>query len=522
MKKFIYLCLSLSIFILLVNTKAEPLQKKEVKLIDKAFEKNAESKDLKKEYEKPEIVPIINSLDFVELGQEVIFDGINTKTISPSIYGRPIFSWDLNDGENLKWGRQIVHRFKKPGIYNIKLGVKQGRQRKYHTKEIIVFEKKGLLISDNTENYKNIVFQAGKYGIWLEPIIFEGNEIGFSKEEEFVQKIQEKIDFVKESKFILFDTTSVIGLQSFSQFWQKLSQESKFDLQNKLMINITEESLEKQAKLLQPIFKILEPKLILITRPKALDIIFSTPNAVQIINKLRTITEYKIVDADSEIPFFLPFSNLINSLVIKGISKNVIYLLLSVPFLAFVISFARQFIGLTTFGVYSPLMLSMSFLVLGFEFGIMIFCVILSISYLIRILFEKIELLYIPKISLLLSLLSLSFFLVLGVAVYFEFSINLSLAIFPMMVMLTVSEKFLSAQTEEGIRNAILVAGETVLIAFLGYLFVTWQFIESRVLAFPELILIPIFLNIWLGKFTGLRLSEYFKFRSLFSEDSQE
>jgi len=135
---------------------------------------------------------------------------------------------------------------------------------------------------------------------------------------------------------------------------------------------------------------------------------------------------------------------------------------------------------------------------------------------------QGVELLYIPKISLLLSLLALSFFLVLGVAVYFDSTINLSLTIFPMLVMATLSEKFLSAQSTDGTRLALITAGETILVSFVAYAIITWGWMESAILAFPESILLPIFGNIWLGRFTGLRLSEYIKFRSLFHEESHE
>ena len=137
-------------------------------------------------------------------------------------------------------------------------------------------------------------------------------------------------------------------------------------------------------------------------------------------------------------------------------------------------------------------------------------------------LFERVELLYIPRLSLLLSALALSFFLVLGLAVYFQTSLNLSLAIFPMLVMSTISEKFLSAQSEEGIKNAIVVAGETVVVSLIGYFLFDMPLFKDAILATPEYVVLPIVGNVLLGRFTGLRWAEYFKFRTLLSEDSQE
>ena len=88
--------------------------------------------------------------------------------------------------------------------------------------------------------------------------------------------------------------------------------------------------------------------------------------------------------------------------------------------------------------------------------------------------------------------------------------------------MSTVSEKFLSAQSEGGIRSAIVVAGETVVVSLMGFFLFDMPFFKEAILALPEYIILPVLGNIWLGRFTGLRLTEYFKFRSLWREETQE
>jgi len=478
--------------------------------------------DAAKEFEIPKISAEIAADDFVELGQQIVFDGGSSKLISPSTFGNPTFSWDFGDGSRMRWGQQVAHQFLEPGKYVVKLNVKQGKEKESVFKEVIVYHKKGILISDRTDRFEEVVSSAGEHGIWLEKIIFT-DDAGFSEEQEFIQKIQEKIDFVKESDLLIFYTKSAVGIQSFAQFWQKVSPEKKFDLELKFWVHIADDSLDRGVKLLRPVFQILRPKYILLTRIEALNPIFESRENTEILEKLdaRAI-EFRTIDDRSRATIFLPFSRLITYFVTHGVSQNVIYLLLAVPILTFVIAFFRQFIGISTFGVYAPLMLSLSFFVLGLKFGFSVFVVVLFISYVIRVLFEKVDLLYIPRVSLLLSVLSLSFLLALFLAVYFKSSINLSLAIFPMMVMATVSEKFMSTQSSAGLKNAILAVAETVFVALAGYVFIKWSFIENQILAVPELVLLPMIGLVWLGKFTGLRLSEYIKFRALFEDESQE
>lgn len=482
-----------------------------------------ESEIIEKEFEEERIDPIISAEDQVSLGEKILFGAETSKIISISNYGRPLFSWDFGDGSRPKFGESILYTYEQPGRYTVKLNVKQGREKESITKEILVYSQKGVLVSDDAEKFKEIQKLAEEKGIWLKKILYEGEKTGFSVEEAFIAKFQENADFIKDSRFIIFDAKSISGLQSFAQFWKKLSPEKKFDLTEKLWVKISEENLKNMAKFSQPIFEVLRPEFILLTRKESLVPIFEAEQKEDVRVKLEARgIEYRIIDDRSRTSGFLPLSKLTTYFVMNGVSQNIIYLLLSVPFLAFMVAFLRQFVGVSTFGVFAPIMLSLSFLVLGLNFGLIVFLVVLLVSYLIRNIFEKVELLYIPKIALLFSFLSLSFFGILGLAVYFDSSLNFGLTIFPMMVMSTISEKFLASQSSEGVKNAILATIETVVVALLAYFFVEWEFVKNNVLAMPEWILLPMIGMVWLGKFTGLRISEYFKFRALLRDDVQE
>ena len=479
--------------------------------------------ELEVEFEPEIIEPQISADKFVPLRTKTLFSAENSKLVSPSTYGRASFSWDFGDGSRPKWGQQILHEFEIPGTYPVKLTIKQGKKREFLEQPVVVFDQKGVLISDKLDDFEGVILQAGQQGIWLEKIILDPASSGFSAESTLNQRIGEIFDFLRDADLVLLDTENLEPIQNLAQYWQKLSPENQFNAAEKLWVQISETSMEKNAKLLEPIFKILSPEFILLTRPSAINPIFElqkNPSTLLATLQQREI-EHEIIDQRERVSL-LPFSRLMTFFVVNGVSQNVIYLLLAVPFLTFVISFFRQFIGISTFGVFAPLMLSLSFLVLGLGFGMIVFLVVMLVSWIIRVLFEKVDLLYIPKISLLISLLALSFFLVLALAVFFEVSLNLSLTIFPMLVMATISEKFIASQSESGLKMAFLAAAETVLVALAGYFLINAEFMRSAILAFPEWILVPILATIWLGKFTGLRVSEYFKFRSLLSEDSQE
>ena len=519
MKKFIKGVLGLSLLISLEGFATEiidpDITTNQVVEIKKIVEVQAELVD--------EIDPRIAVEEYVQLGSEIALDAGASRLVSQSAYGRPLYSWDLGDGSRAKFGEKLNYKFETPGKYTIKLNVKQGRKKVSVEKEVLVYKEKALVVTTQEDAHTEIESMAAADGIWLKKIKIKSGETGFSAEQELIKIFQENIDFISESKKIVFEDPSILGIQSFSQFWKNMSEEKKIDLSEKLIVKIESQSLQKMTKLIQPIFDVLGVKYILLTRDEALSVLFKDYETQSFLSTLEHRgVEYLIVDDGTRSPKWLPFSNLTTHFVTSGVSQNVIYLLLSVPFITFIIAFFRQFVGISTFGVFTPLMLTLSILVLGLKFGLAVFLVVLFVSYIIRNIFEKVELLYIPKIALLLSFLSLSFFLILSIAVYFDSSLNLALTIFPMMVMSTISEKFLSAQSSDGFKIALISTLETVFVALIAYALVDWDLIKSSVLAFPELVLLPILGNFWLGKFTGLRMSEYFKFRSLLGDDSQE
>lgn len=484
-------------------------------LVDKALEL---------EKEEAYLEPAIELPDVIFLGEEIVFDAGPSKTMSLSDHGNPNYSWNFGDGSDTRFGERVKYTYPEAGVYTVKMKVTQGSQRESIEKTVLVYTQEMVLITDILEEtLASVDAEAAKEGIWLHTIEVSKDSSALSNEDSVIRKFQENLEVLETSKAILFYTSTTQAMQSFGQFWKLLSAEAQFDLQRKLLVQVSSSSLDRDAKLIQPVYEILQPPFIMLTRPEALNPIFTNSDLPLITNQLQVRgIEYQRVDAKSRIPMYLPFSRLLNLFSSSGLSQTVIYLLLSVPFLAFMIAFFRQFVGVSTFGVLAPLMLSLAFLVLGLNFGMAVFLVVMLVSWAIRVLFDKVELLYIPKVSLLLSCLALSFFLVLGLAVYFEASLDLSLTIFPMMVMSSISEKFLSSQSTEGIRSALVAVVETVLVALIAYAFVDWALIRDNVLAMPELVLLPILGTVWLGRFTGLRVSEYIKFRSLLREDSQE
>lgn len=208
-------------------------------------------------------------------------------------------------------------------------------------------------------------------------------------------------------------------------------------------------------------------------------------------------------------------SNIIQLIASQGVSIETIYLILALPFIATLIAALRQLIGVRSFGIYTPLVLTFAFWAIGIKYGLAIFVVIFLTGTAARYILKNFRLLYMPRMAIVLTVISLAILALLAVGGYFQKTGLASTSILPILILITLIEKFISTQVEKGFRTAALLSVETLAISIAGYYFIIWDSFRNLVLEHPEYILLLFAVNIFLGKWTGLRLREYFRFKDV-------
>jgi len=205
-------------------------------------------------------------------------------------------------------------------------------------------------------------------------------------------------------------------------------------------------------------------------------------------------------------------SEIIQLIVSQGVDVETAYLILALPFIATLIATFRQIIGLKSFGIYTPLVLTFAFWATELRFGLVIFIVILLTGTAARYILKNFRLLYLPRMAIVLTAISLAILALFAVGGYLQREGLASVSILPILIMITLIEKFISAQVEKGIRTAAILSMETLAISIVGYYFIIWDQFRNLVINHPEYILLLFVVNLFLGKWTGLRLSEYLRF----------
>ena len=202
--------------------------------------------------------------------------------------------------------------------------------------------------------------------------------------------------------------------------------------------------------------------------------------------------------------------------VLAGVPANTIVLVLLFPLVAALIAAGRHLIGLRGFGIFTPAVLSVAFVATGIVTGIVLFLVILGLATLGKNIFKRIKMQYLPRMALVLWLVSLGVLVVLLVAPWLSLNGLMTLSIFPILILILLAETFIEVQIGKSKREAMELTVETIILALISSLVLSLEMVQRFALVHPELLLLfVVVFDVFMGRYVGLRYTEYRKFKKL-------
>ncbi len=436
--------------------------------------------------------------------------------------------WNFGDGTSTT-GDKVTHTFTRSGIYTVRLAVTTDQTTLEDTAEVQVFKDIMILIADSTvpDNQLDLyIQQAAKENMLLMTLRSRAGGPEAVTEEELTNQLLDVRDALEKNPLIITWTSGGVGANVLSKFAQHIKQVSDVS-QNDVsfskigVIMLSDTPFGVLAPVAQSAFDQLNPSYILLTKPETLSLLLAPLSS----------EEAKTIILDSKSPHrllgtfssrtvrdigptnFVSFG--INFLVNRGVPINNITLILMLPIIATILAFSRQVIGLKAFGLITPALTALTFLVMGLEYGLIVFAVILLSGTLTRLVLRRFHLLYLPRMALVLTNVSISILILLGLGVVAEQTVVLSFSIFPILILTLLAEEFIAVQFTSGARRAATITAWTLLLAIACYYIVSWELFRTIVISYPEVVILCIPINILLGRWTGLRLSEYIRFRNL-------
>ena len=200
------------------------------------------------------------------------------------------------------------------------------------------------------------------------------------------------------------------------------------------------------------------------------------------------------------------------------ISLNLLRILLLLPLGALIVILLRNVVGLTTFGTFQPALLAVAFRESGILWGIALYLGILVIGAVLRRAVDWLQLLHTPRIAVILTFIVAFMLGTSYLAVRAGMLAPASVSMFPIALLaITVESAFIRGQ-ERGTMETIKVLLGTLFAVGLIYLVFDSFVVQAVIFVFPEILLAILGLYLLLGRFVGMRLFEYHRFRWLLAK----
>lgn len=207
----------------------------------------------------------------------------------------------------------------------------------------------------------------------------------------------------------------------------------------------------------------------------------------------------------------------------NGVPVNTVVLVLLFPLVVAIVAAARHLIGVRGAGILTPALLSVAFLATGVWAGMALFIIILVVTVIGRTVLGGLKLQYLPRVSLLLWVVSAGVFLTLFVASIWNVSQLVTVGIFPILILMLLAETFIDLQAGRSGSEARALIFQTFILAMISSLLLGSELVQRTVLLWPEIIFFGVAIfDLFMGKYTGLRLSEYLMYRGIVKEDEEE
>lgn len=200
--------------------------------------------------------------------------------------------------------------------------------------------------------------------------------------------------------------------------------------------------------------------------------------------------------------------------------QNTYSLLLMVPVGALLVVFMRTFIGIQTFGTFMPILIAIAFRETQLFWGVILFSVIVFIGLIIRFYLERLRLLLIPRLAVILVIVVILMLIISVTTSRLGLDRLLSVSLFPMVILAMTIERMSITWEENGAQTALLQGLGSLVVACFGFMLMTYDRLIYLMFVFPELLLVILGISLWMGQYTGYRLTELIRFRNINSPNS--
>jgi hypothetical protein len=195
--------------------------------------------------------------------------------------------------------------------------------------------------------------------------------------------------------------------------------------------------------------------------------------------------------------------------------QDLLRLLLLMPLGALVTAVYRNLVGVQTLGTFMPILLALALRESTLGVGLAMIAAVTSFGLGGRLLLGRLHLLLVPRLSILLCLVVLT---LVGLALAGR---DLEIrdlgwgVLLPIVILTMLIERISVSLVEEGARNTSVKLFWSGVVTLSAYPIFQSELAAHLMFGYPELVVAVMGLLVWIGGYTGYRLSELVRFRSI-------
>jgi transglutaminase-like putative cysteine protease len=195
--------------------------------------------------------------------------------------------------------------------------------------------------------------------------------------------------------------------------------------------------------------------------------------------------------------------------------RRLVELLLLLPVAALIICVCRNLVGLASFGMFAPALIGLAFHDLHSWPGILVFVVILLIGWLLRRVLDYYHLLQVPRVALMLTLIMIVLIATIVASHRLGAPVGRYVSLFPVVILTGMVERFWTLEIEDSTTASFKTLLQTLFIAGVIAFVLGRQVVVQLLFRYPETLGLIMAAQLLIGRYTGYRLTELFRFRDL-------
>jgi hypothetical protein len=198
--------------------------------------------------------------------------------------------------------------------------------------------------------------------------------------------------------------------------------------------------------------------------------------------------------------------------------RRLVEVLLLMPVAALIVCLFRNVIGLHSFGTFSPALIGLAFHDLHSLPGLFVFISILLVGWLMRRLLDHYHLLQVPRIALMLTLIMSVLIVLIVVSNHYGATTTRYISLFPLVILTGMVERFWTLETEDSVVASFKTLLQTMFMAMVIALVLSRPLVVRQLFCYPETLGLVMAGQLLIGRYTGYRLMELFRFRDFLDE----